>query len=165
MKDDILLKFENVKLFLFDLEGVLTHSDYPEEKCIELISNACLEFNKLELIFGIVTARKDDELIKKLKEIKGCNVLAAALDKVSAVDEFLKLNSLDYENVFYIGDDLLDIQLLKKSKVSAAPNSARREVKRVVNFILKSDKCEDLIQEIISAYINSKEKPSRATKS
>ena len=164
MKNDILLKFGDVKLFLFDLEGVLTHADYPHDKCIELISKACMEFNQLGLKFGIVTARKDDDLINKLKAIKDCNILAAAFDKVSAVNEFLKVNSLDYESVFYIGDDLLDIPLLSRCKVSAAPNSARREVKRVVNFIVKSDKCEDLIQEIINTFKNSKEKAGRATK-
>lgn len=164
MKNEILLKLRDVKLFLFDLEGVLTHAEYPVDKCVELISKACYEFTGMGLKFGIVTARKEDDLIEKLKKISGCNVLSSALDKVSAVDEFLKANLLDYESVFYIGDDLLDIPLLAKCKVSAAPGSARREVKRVVNFVVKADKCEDLIPEIVNAYMNSKEKPGRAAK-
>jgi 3-deoxy-D-manno-octulosonate 8-phosphate phosphatase (KDO 8-P phosphatase) len=164
MNDEILLRLSKVKLFLFDLEGVLKHADSPDEKCVELIGNACREFSSLGLKFGIVTARKDDDFISKLKSNKGCNVLASALDKVTAVNEFLKVNSLDFESVFFIGDDLLDIPLLNKCGVSAAPGNARREVKRVVNFVVKSTKCEDLIQEVIITFKNSKEKVGDSTK-
>jgi 3-deoxy-D-manno-octulosonate 8-phosphate phosphatase (KDO 8-P phosphatase) len=164
MKNDVLAKLQDVKVFLFDLEGVLTHADVSKEKCSELIENVCKVFNQHGLIFGIVTAHCQDEFIKKLSAIENCFVLTSTLDKVSAVDNFLESKALNYEQVFYMGDDLLDIPLLKRCAVSAAPKTARREVKRIVNYISKSEKCEDLVFEIIDSYKESQETLKRANK-
>jgi 3-deoxy-D-manno-octulosonate 8-phosphate phosphatase (KDO 8-P phosphatase) len=164
MKNELSAKFRDIKVFLFDLEGVLTNGDNAKDKCIELINDACSQFQQMGLIFGIVTAHKDDEFIQKIKEVRNCLVLCSTLDKVTAVDNFLKSESLNYQNVFYMGDDLLDISLLKKCFVSAAPRSARREVKRSVTFVTKSEKCKDMLSEIIDLYKKSKESLTSANK-
>jgi len=164
MKSDVLAKIREIKIFLFDLEGVLIDENISEVKSIEIIANACKEFNQLGLLFGIVTAHENDKLIKDLKAINGCIVLSSSLDKVTVTDNFLVSRSIDYKNVFYMGDDLFDIQLLKKCGVSCAPKNARREVKRIVSFIAKSDKCKDLLNEIISYYKKTKEAVNRVTK-
>jgi len=164
MKTKFPIKLNIIKLFLFDLEGVLLNQGSSNENCFEEIEQVCGEFNKLGLMFGIVTARTDDEFIKKLKTIDGCIVLSSSLDKVTATDNFLSGRSLDYQNVFYMGDDLLDISLLKKCGVSCAPNSARREVKRVVTFLSQSEKCEEFLKELINYCGKSKETQIYATK-
>ncbi|PKL82980.1 MAG: hypothetical protein CVV24_07335 [Ignavibacteriae bacterium HGW-Ignavibacteriae-3] len=163
MKIETLLKFRDVKFFLFDLEGVLLHNGASSEKCLSSIAAACRTLNELGCNFGIVTARDDDELIKSLKSIDGCHVLSGSVAKVSMTDLFLKSRSVDYKHVFYMGDELLDIPLLQKCGLSCAPKHARREVKRVVSFISSSEKCEELLMEIINHYKKSKEPAGRAT--
>jgi 3-deoxy-D-manno-octulosonate 8-phosphate phosphatase (KDO 8-P phosphatase) len=164
MKNKLPEKLNTVKLFLFDLEGVLIQQGSCNENCFETIKHACSEFNNSGLMFGIVTARTDDEFIKKLKTIEGCIVLSGSLDKVSATDNFLAAQAIDYQNVFYMGDDLLDIPLLKKCGVSCAPQSARREVKRVVTFLSQSESCEEFLKELINYCGKSKETQIDATK-
>jgi 3-deoxy-D-manno-octulosonate 8-phosphate phosphatase (KDO 8-P phosphatase) len=164
MKTKFPIKLNTVKLFLFDLEGVLLQQGSCNENCFGAIENACLELNKSGLMFGIVTARVEDDFIKKLKTIDGCNVLSSSLDKVTATDKFIADKSLDYQNVFYMGDDLLDIPLLNKCGVSCAPNSSRREVKRAVNFLSQSEKCEEFLEELINYCGKSKETQINATK-
>ena len=150
MKNKFPIKLRTVKLFLFDLEGVLHQQEMSKANCFVSIEYACSEFNKLGLMFGIVTASIDNDFINKLKTIERCIVLSSSLDKVSATDNFLAEQALDYQNVFYMGDDLLDIPLLKKCGVSCAPKSARREVKRAVTFQSQSEKCEEFLEELIN---------------
>lgn len=164
MKSETVAKFSAVKVFLFDLEGVLIKNGSMSDQCFEAIKNASDEFQRLGARFGIVTARKADDLIAKLKTIDGLKVIASSLDKVSAAEKFLDSISLDYENVFYMGDDLFDIPLLKMCRVSAAPSTSRREVRREVNFVSKSENCAELFHEIITYYLKSKETAKRATK-
>ena len=164
MKNEIVAKFSAVKVFLFDLEGVLLKNNLLSDQNFKAIKFTSDEFQKLGVRFGIVTARKVDELINKLKTIDGLKIIASTLDKVGAVDKFLEAISLDYENVFYIGDDLLDVPLLRKCGVSAAPSTSRREVKREVSFISKSESCSELLNEIFNYYLKSKEISKRATK-
>ncbi len=164
MKSELLNKFREVKIFLFDLEGVLLNDGESTEKCIDSVAKICNDFKQLGVMFGIVTARTDDKLIKKLKSFENCHVLNGSLAKVSMTNEFLLSNSIDYQNVFYMGDGILDIPLLQKCGLSCAPKSARREVKRAVSFSTNADNCEELLKEIFSYYKKSKESASRATK-
>ena len=164
MNNEFPVKINTIKLFLFDLEGVLLQQGSCNENCFETIQHVCFELTNFGLKFGIVTARVEDDFIKKLKTIDGCIVLLSSIDKVSATDKFLAGQSLDYQNVFYMGDDLLDVPLLKKCGVSCAPKSARREVKRVVTFLSKSDNCEEYLEELINYYGKTKEKQIDATK-
>lgn len=164
MKSEVLSKIRNIKLFLFDLEGVLLHSGMPVEKCFDSISKISSDFNDLDLEFGIVTARSDDDFIEKLRSIDKCIVLSGSLAKVNMTDNYLHSRSIEYENVFYMGDELLDIPLLQKCGLSCAPKSARREVKRVVTFTVSADNCEDILNEIFSYLKKIREPASRATK-
>lgn len=150
MKNEILTKIKEIKIFLFDLEGVLLNDNITHDKLFNLLSAKVKEFNQLGLKFGIITAREDDDLIKKLKSIEHCTVISSSLDKVSSADNFLTTNSVDYENVFYMGDDLLDIPLLKKCRLTSTPMNGRREVKRIVNFVIKTKNPETILNEILS---------------
>lgn len=164
MKSELISKFREIKLFLFDLEGVLLNDGVSIEKCIETISRMSHNLNQIGVQFGIVTARKEDGVIRKLKTIDNCMVLAGSLAKVSMTDKFLQSRSIDYKNTFYMGDDLLDIPLLQKCGLSSAPKSARREVKRIVSFTSTSDNCDEILKELFNYIKKSKEPASRATK-
>jgi len=164
MKSEVLLKIREIKLFLFDLEGVLLNGSMSIEKCVGSISKMCNDFNHLGIKFGIVTARSEDELIRKLKAINSCIVLSGSIAKVTMTDKFLLSHSINYKDVFYMGDDLLDIPLLQKCGLSCAPKSARREVKRAVSFTTSADGCEEMLNEIFNYLKKIKEPASRATK-
>ncbi len=150
MKSEILTKIKEIKIFLFDLDGVLLNNNTTPDKLIDLLTAKIKEFNRHGLKFGILTAREDDDLINKLKSIENCYVIYSSLDKVSLADNFLASISVDYENVFFMGDDLLDIPLLKKCRLTSAPLNGRREVKRIVNFVAKSNDPDSILNEILS---------------
>jgi len=157
MKSEILTLMKEIKIFLFDLDGVLLNGNTTPDKLFDLLSAKIKEFNRYGLKFVIITAREDGDLINKLKAIENCYVISSSLDKVSSADNFLTTSSVDYKNVFYMGDDLLDIPLLKKCRLSSAPLSGRREVKRIVNFVTKSNDPENILNEIISLFKKSME--------
>lgn len=89
MKSEILTKMKEIKIFFFDLEGVLLNNNTTSDKLFDLLSTKIKEFNRHGLKFGIITAREDDDLINKLKSIENCFVISSSLDKVSLADNFL----------------------------------------------------------------------------
>jgi|GEM_PF-741793 3-deoxy-D-manno-octulosonate 8-phosphate phosphatase (KDO 8-P phosphatase) len=154
MKKELLQKLFEIKLFLFDLEGVLLqNADSLTETSlldfIEEIKKAASELEKRNLLMGIVTARQNDELIKKLNGIKNCKVLSGSVEKVKAAEDYLEEIEINFENVFYMGDEVLDIPLLMKCGFSAAPKSAIRDVKRVVNYSFTALNTQNLFDELI----------------
>ncbi len=129
--------FKNIKIFLFDLDGVLVlQNGKNEDEFLKLMQEFTFKLSKDNCFTGIITARSDDELTEKLSSIDNCKVVTASFNKVSKVEKIIKELNLDFENVLYIGDDMLDIPLLQKAGIAIAPSTARREVKRVVDFTI-----------------------------
>ncbi len=163
MRSELGARIRELKIFLFDLDGVLRSDNASFENCYSRVSRAAREFKNLGTLFGIVTAGKEDEHLSRLRSIENCIVFSSSIDKVSLTRQFLEEKNIDYKNVFYIGDDLLDIPLLRQCGVSCAPRNAKREVKRSVSFIAKAESCDDLLDEIINLFKRSKEAANRAT--
>lgn len=109
MKKELLNKLKNIHLFLFDLEGVLFNKGDDEVELVNNIKNAAQTFNKRNLFFGIITARSEDSLIKELKKIEGCEVMASSLNKVNAAEKLLTRYSLDYSIISF--EDLIETNL------------------------------------------------------
>lgn len=159
MKSELIKKFSSISIFLFDLEGVLIPKNFIEspesiDGLIKKLHSGCEQFKDHGAKFGVVTSR-DDELVSKLKTEGDCILLSASLDKVQMVDDLLVKLNTDYKNIFYIGDDLLDIPLLQKSGLSATPKDGRREVKRITTFTTKNNSGQ-VLQEIIDYFKESK---------
>ena len=153
MKKELLHKLREIKLFLFDLEGVLLHNaDSLDEKSLiefaKQIEMAAEKFDNHKFTMGIVTARKRDRLINELDKIDKCTVLTTSVEKVEAVEKLAAKRKIDFSNIFYMGDEVLDIPLLKKCGLSAAPKSAIRDVKRVVDFTMDGKSVNSLFNEL-----------------
>lgn len=157
MKQEILDKLKEIKLFLFDLEGVLLFNGNSSQeksygKFIDEIIKASRDFAKYGVLFGIVTARREDELIDRLKEIENLILISTSVEKVSMVEELVVKLNLSFDKVFYMGDEVLDIPLLRKCGLTAAPKNANREVKRVVNFTVDVNSTEAVLKEIFNLF-------------
>ncbi|MBS3944232.1 MAG: HAD hydrolase family protein [Melioribacter sp.] len=153
MKNDLSVILKDIKLFLFDLDGVLVHNkNLTVQQVVEIIQDIkkfSEELSSSGLMFGIVTARKQDELITELGKIEKIFLISSTLEKVQAVDKLLNRISLNYKNVFYAGDEVLDLPLLAKVGLSAAPSWAKREVKRSVKYVLKGTSINSILNEIL----------------
>ncbi len=141
-------KFKCIKLLIFDLQGVLisNHSNFSENDLKEfhnIMSNFCDFARKNNFIVAIITGLTDKQLHKAICTKCTCDTLHATLDKVSQADKLLVKYNIAYDNIFYMGDDLFDIPLLKKAALSSAPENARREVKRIVDFICPGKNAEE----------------------
>jgi len=132
--------FKNIKLLIFDLQGVLVSngSDFDEielNQSYKIMTDFCDFANKNNFLVAIITGINDEILHEKIESNYPCETLFASIDKLGQADKLVSKYNILYENIFYIGDELLDIPLLKKAGLSAAPKQARREVRRIVDFI------------------------------
>ena len=63
---------------------------------------------------------------------------------------------MNKENIAYIGDDVNDLEIMKKIGFSVVPKDGNLEVKKIANHICKSNGGEGVLREICDLIISTK---------
>jgi YrbI family 3-deoxy-D-manno-octulosonate 8-phosphate phosphatase len=119
----------------------------------------------------VAANRKDGLAVKRLKNIGiqvviastetnkvvlargnkiGVEVLQGLENKVEAIEKYLKLNDLNWADIWYVGNDINDLGAITKAPFSLCPADAVKNVKRSVNVVLKTKGGYGILEEIIS---------------
>jgi 3-deoxy-D-manno-octulosonate 8-phosphate phosphatase (KDO 8-P phosphatase) len=136
-----------IRYFLFDVDGVLTNGSIIhsvaggnapfnlETKSFHVRDGFALKAAKrLGFGVGLLSARQSAVTSLRAKELGLDDCLQARLDKSAVLDELLAARSLDAAEVAYMGDDLIDIAVLRRCGLAAAPADAHAEVLKAVHF-------------------------------
>jgi 3-deoxy-D-manno-octulosonate 8-phosphate phosphatase (KDO 8-P phosphatase) len=158
-------KAQKVKMILLDVDGVLTDgSIIYSSNCGEIkVFNAqdgygIVRAIELGLKVGIITGRESEIIKKRASELGVHELIQNAIDKVKPFQNLLAKYNLKPEEFCYIGDDILDIPLLKIVGFSAAPANARSEVKRIVDYVASSSGGNGAVREIIDFILKVQKK-------
>jgi N-acylneuraminate cytidylyltransferase len=131
-----------IKIFLTDLDGVLTdggmyYTEFGDEakkfntrdgKGFELLRNA-------GLITGIVTGEKTTLNERRAAKLKLDILEQGADDKVAVISRLLAERGLGWNNLAYMGDDINDLEVLRRAGFSGVPADAEPLVRSVANLI------------------------------
>jgi len=144
-----------IKLLLLDVDGVLTdgsiiytHSG-TEMKAfstkdgfgIRLLQEAGVEV-------GVITARSSEAVQRRAQDLKLAHVYQGVRNKIEAFDKILSEQGLSAQEIAYMGDDWLDLPLLIRVGLSAAPADAVAEVRESVHYVTASPGGRGAVREI-----------------
>lgn len=128
---DILEKARNIKLVIFDVDGVLTDGslflgdDGQEYKAFHSrdgLGMKMLQASGVEL--GIITARSSGVVKHRMGSLGIKHVYQGRHDKLAAFRELLAMLLLDAEQVAYVGDDVVDLPVLRNAGLAIAVQDA-----------------------------------------
>lgn len=157
------MNINKIKLILTDIDGVLTDNKlfYLEGELYRIFNvkdGLAFELLKIGGIeTGIISAKISKQAEKKFKELGVKFYYEGVQNKLNALQEILK-NGYKLEEIAYIGDDLIDIQILKKVGFSACPKDASKEVKKIVNYISSKKGGEGVFREIAEYILKGQKK-------
>ena len=131
-----------VRLMLFDVDGVLTdgvlmmHADGSESKGFHIKDGAAIVWAQhAGLPVGFLSARSSASTAHRAAQLAVRIVHQGAQSKASSFDQILSDAGLTAESVSYMGDDLLDLPVLDRAGLSAAPSDAVPEVRQAVHWV------------------------------
>jgi 3-deoxy-D-manno-octulosonate 8-phosphate phosphatase (KDO 8-P phosphatase) len=131
-----------VRLVLFDVDGVLTdgvvvmHGDGSESKGFHIKDGAAIVWaQRAGVQIGLLSARSSGATTHRAAQLAVRIVQQGVTSKASAFDTILKSSGLVEEAVCYMGDDLLDLPVLERAGLSAAPADAAPEVRDRVHWV------------------------------
>ena len=148
-------KLKSVKLLMLDVEGVLTdgkiiYNDRGEEiKAFNVRDGHGLKLlMRAGIEIALITGRKSKVVLHRARDLGIKKVYQGVINKIEIYEKILKEKKLKDINVGFVGDDLVDIPVLKRVGFSAAVGDAIPEVKKVVDYVASKRGGEGAVREI-----------------
>jgi 3-deoxy-D-manno-octulosonate 8-phosphate phosphatase (KDO 8-P phosphatase) len=134
-------KAARIKLILFDIDGVLTdgrialHPDGSESKSFFIRDGIAIVWaERAGLRVVLLSGRASPTTAHRAAQLGITLVHQGVADKLQTYETILTAERLSDAEVAYMGDDLVDLGVLSRVGLSAAPRDALREVRERVDW-------------------------------
>jgi 3-deoxy-D-manno-octulosonate 8-phosphate phosphatase (KDO 8-P phosphatase) len=151
-----------VRLLLFDVDGVLTdgivivHADGSESKGFHIKDGAAIVWaQRAGIPVGLLSSRASAATAQRAAQLAIRIVHQGVTSKASAFDRILQDASLTEEAVSYMGDDLLDLPVLTRCGLAAAPADAVEEVRGVAHWVSRAAGGRGAARELIELVLRA----------
>lgn len=158
-------KLQKIKAIFFDVDGVLTDGsiiylgDKEEIKSFNVKDGQILKHLRENGIkIGAITGRSSDAVKRRCEELKLDFFGQGISDKYQFIDERLSEMGMKWEEVCYIGDDIIDLKALKMSAFSAAPEDALEYIKSEVDYVCNKKGGHGVVREVADMVLHAQGK-------
>ena len=145
-----------IRLFATDVDGVLTDEGiyYAEsgdewKKFNTRDGMGIKLLQRAGIITAIVTQERTKLVARRAEKLAIPELHQGVLDKLSLVREMAARHGLTLSQVAYIGDDVNDLETLKRVGFSATPADGMPQIVAVVDYVCQKKGGEGAVREII----------------
>jgi 3-deoxy-D-manno-octulosonate 8-phosphate phosphatase (KDO 8-P phosphatase) len=159
-------RLQRVKLFLCDVDGVLTDGS--------VIIGAAGEFKSFHIRDGLglvllrraglkagwVSARPSEATERRARELK-IDFLVQQDDrqgKAAAVETLLAQTGLSWDEVCFVGDDIVDLGPLRRAGLAVAVADAMGEVKAAAHLVTRAAGGHGAVREVVEMILKAQGK-------
>ncbi len=149
-----------VRAFVFDVDGVFTDGTVQITTSGELLRTMSVKDGyavKQAVEAGykicVITGGTNPGVEKRLAGLGVTDIHLGIHDKIKVLDDFIAKNDIAADSIAYMGDDLPDIEAMRKVGVASCPNNAVAEIKAISDYVSHrngGDGCvRDLIEQVM----------------
>jgi 3-deoxy-D-manno-octulosonate 8-phosphate phosphatase (KDO 8-P phosphatase) len=139
---ELLLKAQEVRLVIFDVDGVLTDGQlYFSEAGEVLKSFSVLDGQGFALLrhagidVAVISGRDSAALRTRLQALQVPHVFLGVQDKLPVAQKLLAQRGLNWPQVAVMGDDWPDLPLLARAALACVPANAHAENKAAAHHV------------------------------
>ena len=140
--EEIERRARRVRLLLMDCDGVLTDGritlvgDAEEQKSFHTRDgHGIVMLQRAGLRTGIISGRTSAAVVRRAADLRIEFVRQGSLNKVEQFDEVLAAAGVAAEETAYVGDDVVDIPLMRRSGLAVAVADATPETRAAAHYI------------------------------
>ena len=160
---EVVQRASRVNVLLIDVDGVLTdgrivYAEYGDElKFFDVQDGAGLVFwNRVGLRSAIITSRASRLVKHRAKELRVDFLAQGRLLKLPTYEQLLKRFRVTDEQVCAIGDDLMELPILRRVGLAVAVSNAVEDVKQASHYITKRAGGHGAVREVIDMILKAK---------
>lgn len=157
-KEDI----ARVRAFVFDVDGVMTDGGIiptPDGDFIRryhakdgyAVAYAIKQGYKVCIISG----GRGEMLRRRLEMLGVSKMYLNCMDKIAAIDEFMAESGLDADEVIYMGDDIPDLDCLRRVGIPVCPADACSEVIEASRYVSEYDGGHGAVRDIVEQVLRA----------
>jgi len=154
---------KKIKLLILDVDGVLTdgriiYDNFGGEiKCFNVYDGfgMALLF-RAGIKSAIITAKKTNIVKRRAKDMHVAKVYSD-YRKIKIYEKAIKKFKVKDEEVCFIGDEFIDLPVLKRVGLSVAPPEAIEEVKNSCHYVTKKSGGRGAVREVIEIILRSQD--------
>jgi len=150
-----------IKLIVLDVDGCLSDgkitysADFIESKSFNVKDGLGIStWNRIGNFSAIITGRDSTIVAHRAKELGITHYYQNIKDKERVLREIIVSLGVDFSEVAVIGDDLNDYRMLKLAGKSFTPNNGVKEIKEIVDVVLKKSGGDGAIREMIDILVD-----------
>ncbi len=154
---------KGVKLLLLDVDGVLTDGrivysssgnelkffDVKDGHGIKLIQRA-------GIMVGIITGRTSEIVRRRAEELGITLLYQGRFEKSAVLAEIVNKTGIIKEHIAFVGDDLVDIPVLKRVGFGASVSDAVTDVKEVAHYVSSFPGGRGAVRDIVEFILRNK---------
>lgn len=151
-----------IKLLLMDCDGVLTDGrlwlteDGNEQKTFNTHDGLGLSlFHRAGLKSGIISGRSSNAVERRARELGIEFVRQGDADKVAAFEEIMSLAGVNEDQVAFVGDDLPDIPLMRRSELAVAVADAMEETRLAAHYVTRVKGGRGAVREVVELILKT----------
>lgn len=155
-------RLAKIKLLILDVDGVMTDgriifdSNGVESKFFNVKDGHGIKMlQRSGIEVGIISGRESRVVANRAAELGITQVYQKALDKLVPYRQMLEATGASDEEVAFMGDDIIDIPLLRRAGFAAAPADAIAEVLPFAHFVTKNRGGWGAVREICDLILKS----------
>lgn len=149
-------RIKDVKLLIMDVDGVLTNGyivlgDDPGELKIFDVQDGLglMLWKKAGLKSAIITAGNTKAVERRADSLKIDKVYQGSINKIEAYNHLKKEFEVNDNQICFIGDDLIDIPILKKAGFACCVLNASKDIYSYAHYVSKAEGGRGAVREII----------------
>ena len=152
----LLKRFQQVKLFVFDIDGVLTDGSLYVFATGEQVRRMNIKDGfALQLAvkkgYGmmIMSGSESEAAVKRLAKLGITDVFMNVKDKRGHLKDYISGKGIQSEQVLFMGDDIPDYLTMKSVGIACAPSDAAPDIRQVAHYISYCKGGEGCVRDVI----------------
>ena len=169
-KVDVLKKARAIRLLLLDVDGVMTDgrvvfADSGEEvKAFDVKDGHGIRMlMRTGVSVALLTGRESRVVLHRARDLGIDMVYQGAKDKLSVFEGILSEKGFKGEEVCYVGDDLVDMPVMKRAGLSISVADASEELKGSVDYVTERAGGRGAVREVCELILKAQGKWEDAT--
>ena len=152
----LLERFQKIRLFVFDVDGVLTDgslyvfADGEQARKMNIKDGFALQLAvKKGYRLLVISGAFSEGVARRLEKLGISDVFMQVGNKRELLEKYLSEKTIEPEQMLFMGDDIPDYTVMKIAGIACAPADAIPEIKGHAHYISNKNGGEGCVRDVI----------------